>query len=291
MNHFTTVVLAAAAAFAISTTATAHRPDDFDGGKKADFKLAAAKNKARMLDTSGASVSAFGAASRSAATTTADSSQKDDGITFAPCRQGVAAGLYTCNNVDMLAHVDIDELGVTFVNDIWGWTDPKTRREYALVGATEGTVVVDVTFSLRPRVLGILPAAKLDEFFEAVSTTTTRLWDMHDLQNPRLIAETTNGQTSIDHNLYTRGKFAFAANYTTGLRIFDTSKVGKGRYDEIAFFDVYPENDNATFEGGAWSNYPYFKRRNVIAVSSIDRGLFLLRPRLRWSYGDGDEDD
>jgi hypothetical protein len=40
---------------------------------------------------------------------------------------------------------------------------------------------------------------------------------------------------------------------------------------------MYPENDNATFEGGTWSNYPYFRQKGIVAVSSIDRGLFILR--------------
>jgi hypothetical protein len=35
-----------------------------------------------------------------------------------------------------------------------------------------------------------------------------------------------------------------------------------------------------TFEGGTWSNYPYFRQQGVVAVSSIDRGLFILQPRL-----------
>ena len=47
---------------------------------------------------------------------------------------------------------------------------------------------------------------------------------------------------------------------------------------EIGYFDVYPENDDASFDGGTWSNYPYYASRTV-AVSSMDRGLFLLRPR------------
>jgi hypothetical protein len=47
-----------------------------------------------------------------------------------------------------------------------------------------------------------------------------------------------------------------------------------------AYFDVYPENDNATFEGGTWSNYPYFRQKGVVAVSSIDRGLFILQLRV-----------
>ena len=38
--------------------------------------------------------------------------------------------------------------------------------------------------------------------------------------------------------------------------------------------------NNASFEGGTWSNYPYFRQKKVVAVSSMDRGLFILQPRI-----------
>jgi choice-of-anchor B domain-containing protein len=87
-----------------------------------------------------------------------------------------------------------------------------------------------------------------------------------------------NDTTSIDHNLYTEGRVAYASNYTSGLRIYDTR--GLPQLSEIGYFDVYPENDNASFEGGTWSNFPYFNQKKIVAVSSMDRGLFVLRPRL-----------
>jgi choice-of-anchor B domain-containing protein len=88
-----------------------------------------------------------------------------------------------------------------------------------------------------------------------------------------------NDTTSIDHNLYTEGRVAFASNYTSGLRVYDLGRVDEGELSESAFFDVYPENDNASFEGGTWSNFPYYRQKKIVAVSSIDRGLFVLRPR------------
>ena len=134
---------------------------------------------------------------------------------------------------------------------------------------------------------------ELDEFFGTVATTTTRLWDMSKLDDPVLSAETTNGATSIDHNLYTRGNFSIHSNYSSGLRIFDATQVGDGRLPEIAFFDVRPGDDDPNFEGGTWSNYPYFRyrARNLIAVSSIDEGFFLLRPTFRLDGQVPNDDD
>jgi choice-of-anchor B domain-containing protein len=101
-----------------------------------------------------------------------------------------------------------------------------------------------------------------------------------DLENPQLIQVFENDTTSIDHNIYTQGRYAYASNYTSGLRVYDTRDLAGEGLREVAYFDVYPENDNATFEGGTWSNYPYFRQKGVVAVSSIDRGLFILQPRV-----------
>ena len=72
------------------------------------------------------------------------------------------AGAYACKNVDLMDQVGMAQLGLSFVNDTWGWTDPKTKRQIALVGGIEGTVFVDVTDPKRAKVLGILPAHTLD---------------------------------------------------------------------------------------------------------------------------------
>ncbi len=389
--------------------------------------------------------------------------------TFAPCVRGMAAGTFPCDGVDMLSHVSHAELGTTFVNDIWGWTDPRTRKDYALVGASEGTVFVDISDPKRPSVQGILPTAsseggrfwrdikvhadhayvvsentnhgvqvfdltglrdwdgtyttyaetarytghgsahninintdtgflysvgargtaegidcgtglhmidindptdptyagcfqdhgyvhdtqcvvyegpaagfqgrelcfnsnattsapggehrvaivdvtdkdnpvslsregydndgyshqgwltpdqqyflhgdELDEVRRGIRTTT-RVWDVRDPENPAVVQTFENDTTSIDHNVYTQGRYAYASNYTSGLRVYDIRDVASAGMEEAAFFDVYPENDNPTFEGGTWSNYPYFRQKGVVAASSMDRGLFILRPRV-----------
>ena len=46
----------------------------------------------------------------------------------------------------------------------------------------------------------------------------------------------------------------------------------------MAYFDVNPETDAAAFDG-SWSVYPFFGSGTVL-VSSITRGLFVLRPQL-----------
>lgn len=75
------------------------------------------------------------------------------------CTDG-KAGDFSCKGYDMLSFVSIADLGggrSTNLNDIWGWTDPETGREWALVGRTDGTSFVDVTDPSNPFVAGDLP--------------------------------------------------------------------------------------------------------------------------------------
>ena len=77
-----------------------------------------------------------------------------------PCENGTAGG-YACDRVDLLAHLSLQELGAAdsiLLNDVWGWTDPETNREHALVGRMDGVAFVDVTDPHLPRYLGSLAA-------------------------------------------------------------------------------------------------------------------------------------
>jgi len=104
-------------------------------------------------------------------------------------------------------------------------------------------------------------------------TTTTRVFDVSDLASPVQVATFTNGNTAISHNLFIKGNLMYAANYRSGLRIFDVSDPMQA--SEIAYFDTYPGSDSPNFNG-AWSVYPFFESGTII-VSDIERGLFVLR--------------
>lgn len=117
-----------------------------------------------------------------------------------------------------------------------------------------------------------------DEIGAGVNTTTY-IWDVTDLDNPVNTGNYVGADAASDHNLYIVGNLAFESNYNAGLRILDIADVANANLNELAFFDVYPENNAAGTGAGSWSNYPYFAS-GVIPVSSIDRGLFLLRPTL-----------
>ncbi|GAB4565827.1 MAG: hypothetical protein Tsb0020_17000 [Haliangiales bacterium] len=75
-----------------------------------------------------------------------------------PCVGGSAAG-FPCENIDLHAFLDKTAMGATSsvnLNDIWGWTDPVTGNEIAIVGLTNGTSFVDVTDPVNPVFLGKL---------------------------------------------------------------------------------------------------------------------------------------
>ena len=84
-----------------------------------------------------------------------------DGLTGeqAPCTDG-ATGPFDCSQVDLVAFVPLTELGAdpgTILNDIWGWTDPVTGRDWALVGRSDATAFVDISDPAGPRYAGELP--------------------------------------------------------------------------------------------------------------------------------------
>jgi choice-of-anchor B domain-containing protein len=118
--------------------------------------------------------------------------------------------------------------------------------------------------------------------------TRTYIWDLLDLDNPQAIGAYTGPVASVDHNLYVVGNFAYQSNYSSGLRILDLSDVGNANLSQAAYFDTYPANNNASYNG-TWSNYPFFESGNI-AVSGIDEGLFILKPTIEMGVLQTDQD-
>ncbi|MFV1987119.1 MAG: choice-of-anchor B family protein [Gemmatimonadota bacterium] len=72
--------------------------------------------------------------------------------------EGDAAG-FSCEAVDLVSFMSIPDVGGRrgiLINDVWGWTDPDTGREYAILGRFDGTAFVDVTDPVNPVYLGNL---------------------------------------------------------------------------------------------------------------------------------------
>lgn len=116
-----------------------------------------------------------------------------------------------------------------------------------------------------------------DELDERYNHTNTRtyVWDLQDLDQPKMIGHYQHDTPSIDHNLYVEDNFMYQANYTAGLRILDITDPTPENISEVAYFDTTPGNEEINF-GGLWSVYPWLSGDKII-VSDVNQGLFILR--------------
>ena len=134
-----------------------------------------------------------------------------------PCRKGFA-DVYPCHNVDLQSYMPLGDLGADpgeKAAGIWGWTDPATRREYALIALRNRTSFVDVTDAKHPRLVGYLPGKAL-------------------------------GTTNREVNVY--GDFAFVvadAKDGNGIQVFDLTQL-RGAVDPPVRF----EDSAGLVEGG-----------------------------------------
>ncbi len=73
------------------------------------------------------------------------------------CVDGMA-DIFPCENVDLVGFLTLAEIGGGSGNDVWGWTDPQTGTEYALVGRSNGLSFVDISVPESPQYIGNLPS-------------------------------------------------------------------------------------------------------------------------------------
>ena len=104
--------------------------------------------------------------------------------------------------------------------------------------------------------------------------TKTIVLDFTDLDNPIHSFDYSGPTLATDHNGYVNGDFFYLANNAAGLRVIDISDISNGEMTEIGFFDSYPLNDFAGYQG-IWSNYPYFESGNI--VISDREGFFVVK--------------
>jgi choice-of-anchor B domain-containing protein len=129
-----------------------------------------------------------------------------------PCENGKSAG-YDCNQIEYLASLGNGQLsGTSGVqgNDIWGWTDPSSGKEYVLMGQTNGTVFVDISSPTSPNIIGRLPS------------------------------QTGNASSWRDVKVYNNHAFIVADNNTGhGMQVFDLTRLrGVNNPDEIFSADA-----------------------------------------------------
>ena len=73
---------------------------------------------------------------------------------------GGKASSFACSEVDVLSFLPVQRIGGARgvqVNDVWGWTDPVTGKEWAIVGRYDGTSFIDLSDPTHPVYVGDLP--------------------------------------------------------------------------------------------------------------------------------------
>jgi len=218
--------------------------------------------------------------------------------------------LANINNRDGLIAVDVSNPAVPVIAGTWDiaagvgahdvqvvtWqTGPLAGREIAFASCeASGFYIGDVTDKLNMVTIGnenypdrsyahqgwlsgdrtkFFLGDELDELLRPnVTTATTYVFDVTDPSDPSYTSKFTNGTAATDHNLMARGDFIFEANYTTGLRVFDTSLFPTVL--ERGHFDTVPANDGIGF-GGAWGVDACLPSGNIL-VSDQTSGLFVL---------------
>jgi len=104
-------------------------------------------------------------------------------------------------------------------------------------------------------------------------------WDISDLRKPKQTGHYKATYKGIDHNQYVVGKYSYQSNYGAGLRVLDLSGIAQNTVKEVAYFDVYPEDDaqgGIVDFVGSWASYAMFNS-GYILVNTIERGLFSVK--------------
>ncbi|MCG8373262.1 MAG: choice-of-anchor B family protein [Balneolales bacterium] len=142
-----------------------------------------------------------------------------------PCEDGMAAGLYPCNNIGLYAHIGLDQLGAVRANDIWGWTDPSNNKEYALIGLYDGIGFVDISNPNEPVYVG-----KLNEYSASLKLAPEKAKEefpacTFGIGTSEVAKIQGEGSTWRDVKVYNNHAFVVADGQIHGMQVFDLTKL------------------------------------------------------------------
>lgn len=84
-----------------------------------------------------------------------------------PCENGFA-GPYPCNGINLVSRIRLSDMSASEGNDCWGWTDPETGKEYALMCTNRNTSFIDISDAENPVLIGLLPTATVSSTWRDV---------------------------------------------------------------------------------------------------------------------------
>ncbi|MFY0684122.1 MAG: choice-of-anchor B family protein [Balneola sp.] len=159
-----------------------------------------------------------------------------------PCEEGLSNGEYPCENIDLMAIVtpqELDGLGISAtanvrLNDIWGWTDPLTEKNYALVGLTNGVSFVDITDPTNPIVVGKLDESNISAKYKTLSDPNYEACKVGigDMEYSKSLQE---GSTWRDHKVFKDHLFIGSDAQPHGIQVFDLTKLRLYEGDFLEF--------------------------------------------------------
>ena len=128
------------------------------------------------------------------------------------CDGGQAAG-YPCDGVDLFARVLPGDMEGRSASDIWGWTDPDSGREIAIVGVNTGTAFVDVSRPACPELIAHMPTATENNGLRDMKTDGDWVFvvseaDNHGMQAFDLtrLRGLGGGSVTLEHDAWYRGE-------------------------------------------------------------------------------------
>lgn len=167
-------------------------------------------------------------------------------------------------NMELIGRWSMSGLGY---NDVWGYTD-STGREYAIIGTTEGTAIVEITDSTNVHLVSFIGGPQsvwrdIDSWDRYAYVTTEapgvgmQIIDLSGLPDSVKLVGTYNTTISNAHTLfigtdgfaYICGAWRFPSTSGGGLNILNLSNpvspVEVGTYSVAYIHDVYVRNDTA----------------------------------------------
>lgn len=170
-----------------------------------------------------------------------------------------------------------------------------TGREILIGSNEDEVVIVDITDKANPTNIATISYANVgythqgwftedqtyfllgDELDEQRfgGTSRTIVFDFTDLDNPTQHFIYNGSTDAIDHNGYIKDNTFYLANYTAGVRFIDITNIETSSITEVGYFDTYPTNDGANFNG-VWNVYPFFESGKIV-ISDINSGLFIIQ--------------
>lgn len=156
---------------------------------------------------------------------------------------------------------------------------------YGSAGSNSRVIVLDIKDKTNPMLISQIPFPDGGYSHNAWSTEdgnylltsqetagrTVKMWDVRDLDDPKLVHEYLSYPSQLAHNVHIKGNYAYISHYSDGLKILDIED--REHMVEVGHFDTHP-SEEIGFDGN-WGAYP-FTTSNYIYISDRDYGLFVV---------------